>query len=49
MTKHNGNIQANILPDIEHENSIAKQLNQKEMSILHLTFHRLTVKCCSVA
>ena len=34
---------ANSLPGTEHQNNIAKQLNQKQESILHLIFQHFTV------
>ena len=37
-TKH-----ANILPSIGHQNSVTKQLNRKQVSILHLIFDCLIV------
>ena len=32
-----------ILPNTRHWNNIMKQLNQKQLSTLHLIFHSLTV------
>ena len=39
-----------ILPNTGHENNITKQLNLQQIRILHLMFHRLTVKAlfCSL-
>ena len=34
---------SSILSNTGHQNNITKQLNQKQISVLHLIFHRLTV------
>ena len=34
---------ANMLPSTGRQNNITKQLNHKQVSILHLIFHCLTI------
>ena len=38
-----------LLPNTGHQKNIPKQFNQKQISVPHLIFHRLTVRCCFVA